>query len=83
MSQVFHVATFSPEDSPARIREELVCPACGHEDLGEAHLRISDNTLRIFCGGCGAFVTITLSEEQAQAVRRCSGKLSTIEDPGL
>jgi transcription elongation factor Elf1 len=81
MSRVFHIATFSPEDSPARIREELVCPACGHEDLGEAHLRISDNTLRIFCSACGAFATITLSEEQAEAIRGCSATLSTIGDP--
>ena len=58
-----------------------MCPACGHEDLGEAHLRISDNTLRIFCSACGAFVTITLSEEQAQAIRGCSAMLSTIGDP--
>ena len=83
MSRVFHTATFAPQDSPARIREELVCPACGHEDLGEAHLRITDNTLRIFCGGCGAFVTITLSDEQAQAIRGCSATLSTIDVPRL
>ena len=81
MSRVFHVATFSPGDSPARIREDLMCPACGHHDPGEAHLRISDNTLRIFCNGCGAFVTITLSVEQTEAIRGCSATLSTIDDP--
>jgi transcription elongation factor Elf1 len=80
MSRVFHTATFSPHDSPARIREELVCPACGHEDLGEAHLRISDDTLRIFCGECGAFVTIRLTKEQVEAIRGCSTTLSTISD---
>ena len=80
MSQVFHIATFSPEDSPARIREELACPACGHDDPGEAHLRISDNTLRIFCSSCGAFITITMSDEQANAIRSCSATLSTIDD---
>jgi transcription elongation factor Elf1 len=83
VSRVFHTATFGPQDGPARIREELVCPACGHDDLGEAHLRISDNTLRIFCGACGAFVTITLSEEQARAIRGCSATLSTIDAPRL
>jgi transcription elongation factor Elf1 len=83
MSRVFHVATFSPQDSPARIREELACPACGHEDLGDAHLRISDNTIRIFCGTCGAFVTITMSDEQALAIRRCSATLSTVGVPRL
>jgi len=57
-----------------------VCPACGHEDPGEAHVRISDSTVRIFCSACGAFVTIALSEEQAQAIRRCSSVLSTISD---
>ena len=81
MSRVFHTATFSPEDSPARIGEELVCPACGHQDPGEAHLRITDNTLRIFCSSCGAFVTITLSEPQTEAIRRCSGSLSAINTP--
>jgi len=80
VSQVFHIATFSPEDSPARIREELACPACGHDDPGEAHLRISDNTLRIFCSSCGAFITITMSDEQANAIRNCSATLSTIDD---
>jgi transcription elongation factor Elf1 len=81
VSRVFHTATFDPQDTPARIREELVCPACGHDDLGKAHLQMSDDTLRIFCGGCGAFITITLSEEQAQAIRRCSATLSTIGEP--
>jgi len=51
---------------------------CGHQDPGEAHLRLSDNTLRIFCSSCGAFVTITMSEEQAGAIRRCSSTLSAI-----
>ena len=69
MSRVFHVAAFSPDDSPDRIRGALACPACGHHDPGEAHLRIMDNTLRIFCGACGTFVTIALTEEQAQAIR--------------
>jgi transcription elongation factor Elf1 len=81
MSQIFHIATFSPDDAPARIREELVCPACGYQDVGEANLQISDNTLRIFCSACGAFITIALTEEQAQAVRRCSGTISAIGDP--
>jgi transcription elongation factor Elf1 len=80
MSQVFHIAKFSPEDSPSRIREELACPACGHQDPGDAHLRIADNTVRIFCSSCGAFITIALSDEQAQAIRSCSATLSTIDD---
>ena len=76
VSRIFHVATFSPDDSPDRIREALACPACGHHDPGEAHLRITENTLRIFCGACGTFVTIALTEEQALAIRRCSTALS-------
>jgi len=78
LSRIWHTATFSPDDSPARIREELVCPACGHHDPGDAHLRITDNSVRIFCSSCGAFVTIMLSDEQARAIRRCSTTLSAI-----
>jgi transcription elongation factor Elf1 len=78
LSRVSHTATFDPEDSPDRIRDEFACPVCGHHDPGEAHLRISDNTVRIFCSACGAFVTITMSQEQAGAVRRCSATLSAI-----
>jgi transcription elongation factor Elf1 len=81
LSRVWRTATFDPDDSPARIRDELACPVCGHQDPGEAHLRISDNTLRIFCSACGAFVTITLSERQAGAIRRCSATLSAVGEP--
>jgi len=81
LSRVWHTATFGPDDSPDRIRNELACPVCGHRDPGQAHLRISDNTLRIFCSACGAFVTITMSDEQAGAIRRCSATLSAIEGP--
>jgi transcription elongation factor Elf1 len=80
LSQIFHTATFKPDDSPARIREEFACPSCGHGDPGDTHLRITDNSLRIFCTGCGAFITIVLSDEQAQAVRRGSAVLSAIDD---
>jgi transcription elongation factor Elf1 len=79
LSRITHTATFNPQDSPARIREELACPACGHRDLGAAHLRITDDTIRIFCSGCGSFVTIVMTEAQAHAVRRCSATLSTID----
>jgi hypothetical protein len=82
VSRVFRIATFGPTDSPARIREELVCPACGYQDPGEAHLRISDDcTVRIFCSACGAFVTIALSEEQVETIRGCSADLSAIGGP--
>jgi transcription elongation factor Elf1 len=81
LSRVWHTATFDPDDSPARIRDELACPVCGHQDPDEAHLRISDNTLRIFWSACGAFVTTALSEQQAGAIRRCSATLSAVGGP--
>jgi transcription elongation factor Elf1 len=80
LSQIFHTATFSPDDSPERIREELACPACGHADPGDTHLRVTDNSLRIFCTACGSFITVMLSDEQAQAIRRSSVTLSAITD---
>jgi transcription elongation factor Elf1 len=83
LSQIFHTATFKADDSPARIREELVCPVCGHGDPGDTHLRITDNSLRIFCTECGAFITVLLDDEQAQAVRRGSATLSAINDSSL
>lgn len=78
MSRISHTATFGADASPDRIRDQLACPACGHRDLGDAHLRMTDNTVRIFCSGCGAFITIALSDEQARAIRRCSATLSAI-----
>lgn len=80
MSRIIRQATFNREDSPARIRQELVCPACGHRDPGDTHLRITDSSLRIFCTACGAFITIVLTGEQADAVRRCLATLSAISD---
>ena len=78
MSRIWHTATFEPDASPALIREQLACPACGHQDPGDAHLRITDNTVRIFCSACGSFITIALSDEQAGAIRRCSTTLSAL-----
>jgi transcription elongation factor Elf1 len=72
MSQVTHIARFSPDDPQSRILEDLACPACGRQDLGDAHTRITHNEMRVFCEDCGAFVTIVMSDEQVQAVHRLS-----------
>jgi transcription elongation factor Elf1 len=78
VSRIRHTATFSPDDSPARIREAFACPSCGHQDPGDAYLRITENTVRIFCSGCGSFITFTLTDDQADAIRRRSTTLSAI-----
>jgi hypothetical protein len=70
MTHVLHTAHFGATDPPERILMELACPACGLRDPGTAHKRIRDNRVRIFCDGCGAFVTIVLDDEQARAVTR-------------
>jgi hypothetical protein len=69
-------AKFSPADTLPRILEDLACPACGHQDPGNARNWIGDNEMPIFCEGCGAFITVLLTEEQAQAIHRWSATLS-------
>jgi transcription elongation factor Elf1 len=70
VSRISRTATFSPDDTTDRILEDLACPACGHQDLGSAHNRLATNELRIFCDGCGAFITISMSDEQATTIQR-------------
>jgi hypothetical protein len=70
VSEVIRIATFRPEDSIARMLEDLACPACGHREQAAAFPAISGDRIRIFCDCCGAFATIVLSEEQAAAMRR-------------
>jgi uncharacterized Zn finger protein len=77
LPQLFHTATFSPVDPLPRIIEDLACPACGHHD-SDVRNWISDNTIRVFCDCCGAFVTIVLSDEQARAIHISSGTPSSI-----
>lgn len=72
MSQVMHIAQFSPDDAQSRILEDLACPSCGCHEPGDAFTRITNNELRVFCEDCGAFVTIVMSDEQVQAVHRLS-----------
>ena len=78
MSEIRHTATFGADADPERIRAALACPVCGHQEPGVAHLRITDNSLRIFCNGCAAFIVVSLSDEQARAIERCSGTRETI-----
>jgi Zn finger protein HypA/HybF involved in hydrogenase expression len=72
LSQVMHTATFRPDDSESRILADLACPCCGCHDRGDAHARIADNQLRVFCEDCGSFVTIVMSDEQVEAIQRLS-----------
>jgi hypothetical protein len=68
--ELCHIAKFRPLDPPRAVLEDLVCPACGHEDSADAHRRISDNKMRLFCDCCGAFITIVLTDEQVLAIHR-------------
>ena len=70
MSEVISIATFRPEDSMARMLEDLACPACGHREQVGAFPSITGDRIRVFCDCCGTFATIVLSEEQAAAIRR-------------
>lgn len=75
--ELTRTATFNPSDPPPQILHDLACPACGHEDLSAARSPITGNKLRIFCDGCGAFVTISLDDEQIDALRGCIGHASS------
>ena len=70
MSEVICIATFRPEDSMARMLEDLACPACGHREQANAFPSISGDRIRVFCDCCGTFATIVVSDEQAAALRR-------------
>jgi hypothetical protein len=80
LPDISYGAKFNPADAPARILKDLACPVCGHQDPGNAHRSIADNKLRIFCDHCGAFITISLSHEQARALHRCSAILSELSE---
>lgn len=70
MPNIVHAAKFSRTDTQPRILEDLACPACGRQEPADASTRITDNKIRIFCEGCGAFITVLLNDEQANALRR-------------
>ena len=80
MPQISYTATFNPDDSLDRILDDLACPICRHKDPGATHRWISENQMRIFCEGCGAFVTVLVSREQATAIHRWSQSIPTISE---
>jgi hypothetical protein len=67
---ITHNARFGPDDPVAQILDDLICPACGNRHPGDAFPSITSDTVRMFCDCCGAFVTISLTEAQAAALRR-------------
>ena len=69
MTVITRVAEFGPADAVDRIREDIACPACGYRDPAESYRWTLGNKVRFFCDGCGAFVTILLSDAQAEVVR--------------
>lgn len=72
MPELTHTARFSAADALDRMLEEIGCPACGYLDPGDTYRLSPDNKMRFFCDGCGAFVTILLTDAQAEAVRHWS-----------
>lgn len=69
MTVITRTPTFGPGDSAERILAEIACPACGYRDPAETYRVSPGNRVRFFCDGCGAFVTILLSDAQAEIVR--------------
>jgi hypothetical protein len=67
---ITRVAEFGPTDTAERIRAAIACPACGYSDPADTYRVTSGNRVRFFCDGCGAFVTILLSDRQAEIIRR-------------
>lgn len=70
MTVITRTPTFGPGDPAERIIAEIACPACGYRDPAETYRVSPGNRVRFFCDGCGAFVTILLSDAQAEIVRR-------------
>ncbi len=64
-----------PGDALPRILAE--CPACGYTFAADERRPTTDNTMRVFCDGCGAFMTISLSDEQTRALRPPSSTAET------
>lgn len=69
MPELTHTAHFAAADALDRMLEEIACPACGYRDPADSYRVSRENRVRFFCDGCGAFVTILLSDAQAEAVR--------------
>lgn len=69
MTAITRTAAFGPADTAERILAEIACPACGYRDPADTYRVSPGNRVRFFCDGCGAFVTILLSDAQAEIVR--------------
>ena len=69
MTVITRNAAFGPADAAERFLAELACPACGYRDPDDTYRMTPGQRIRFFCDGCGAFVTIVLSDAQAEAVR--------------
>ena len=67
-----HTAQFGPGEPVARMLDDMACPDCGYLEPAETYRLTPGNRVRYFCDGCGAFVTIELSDAQADAVQRFS-----------
>jgi hypothetical protein len=70
MTVITRTAAFGPTDTAERILAEIACPACGYRDPADTYRVTPANRVRFFCDGCGGFVTILLSDAQAEVVRR-------------
>ena len=78
MTHITRSATFGADDAPGSIVDDLACPACGRWEPREVNKCLAGNQMRLFCEGCGAFITIRLTDEQAEAIRRHSTLLSSV-----
>jgi hypothetical protein len=76
LTEITRTAEFAPADATPWILRDIACPACGYRDPAGPERLSPGNRVRFFCDGCGAFVTILLSDAQAAAVRRWSSEVS-------
>jgi len=68
MTNLTRPATFRETDPLTTILADLTCPRCGYQEPGSTPPPVADGSLRIFCEGCGAFITILLTAGQARAL---------------
>jgi hypothetical protein len=69
MTVITHNAQFGPADPTDRILDDIACPGCGYREPASEYRLALGNEVRFFCDGCGAFVTILLTDAQAEVVR--------------
>ena len=76
MTEITDTAQFAPADAAFRILQDIACPGCGYLEQADSFRLSPGNRVRFFCDCCGAFVTIVMSDGQADAVRRWSSGAS-------